>query len=273
MIAALIVAVIIAGCGFDKADIPAETPPLQLGRGTTPADSTEYLFDPDGLNRVVMFKRAMEGREVTHLQLIPTPAVMGPILNPASNPRQVLLQSVVLDTIYPAYRLVMDGPTMTEPEILSYYSRNHSAFEGAMQGNVMISRGDGRPHGVLVYALVPPGLEDDFPLHGGEATILGRPIVGATKALVLSSSEGAWFRLGVGLFHRYLVLAIVDTDGDGEYDPTADWWGYYRDEADGPLEVLSGVPFGSALEPPLPEMRTDVDFWMMPPGSLDPSFE
>ena len=51
----LLVAAILAGCGIDKADIEAETPPLQIGNGTTPADSTEFLFDPDGINLVVGF--------------------------------------------------------------------------------------------------------------------------------------------------------------------------------------------------------------------------
>lgn len=274
LIALFVLAAIAAGCGFDKADIEAETPPLQIGSGTTPADSTEYLFDTEGLDLVVMFKRPMEGREVTHLQLVPTPAVMGAIDNPAANPRQIVLHSVVLDTIYPAYRLILDGPTMNEPEILSYYSRQHSAFEGAMQGSVMMSRGDGRAAGALVYALVPPGLEGDFALHGGEATFLGRPIVGATHTLSVYSVEGAWFRLaGLQLYRRYLVAAILDTNGDGEYDPSEDWWGYYRDEVDAALEVISGVAFGSALDPPLPEMRTDVDFWMVAPGALDPSFD
>jgi hypothetical protein len=213
----------------------------------------------------------MEGVEVTHLELIPRPAVMGEVLNPASNPRQIVLQSVVLDTVFSAYRLVLDGPTMTEPQVLSYYSRNQSAFEGAIQGRIKIALGDGRARNTLVYALVPPGIEGDFPLHGGEDTLLGRPVVGATKTLVIQSEEGGWYRLsGLQLFRQYLVFAIVDTNEDGLYDPLEDWWGYYRNEIDAAVDVNSGVAFGSALDPPLPELRTDIDFRLVPPGTLGP---
>lgn len=262
---------IITGCGIDKADIAAETPPLQVGNGTTPVDSTEFLFDPDGINLVVGFKRPMDGVEVTHLELVPRPAVMGEVLNPASNPRQIVLQNVVLDTVFSAYRLVLDGPTMSEPRILSYYSQNQSAFEGAIQGRIKIARGDGRARNALVYALVPPGIEGDFPLHGGEDTLLGLPVVGVTNTLVLQTEEGAWYRLsGLQLYHRYLVFAIIDTNEDGIYDPLEDWWGYYRNEIDAALDVPSGVAFGSSLEPPLPELRTDIDFWLVRPGELGP---
>lgn len=274
MMVLLFVAAVASGCGIDKADIAAETPPLRLGYGTSPVDSTEYLFDPDGLDLVVAFLRPMDGQEITHLQLVPTPSDMGPVRNPASNPRQIVFESVVLDTTYQAYRMVIDGPTMDQPEILSYYSRNKSAFEGAIQGSVSIARGDERARGALVYALVPPGLEGDFPLHGEEDTFLGRPVLGVTKALSIQSLEGAWFRLaGLELFKRYIVVAILDTNDDGIYDPSVDWWGYYADGIGNPLDVASGVGFGSALEPPLPELRTDIDFWIQPPGSLDPGFE
>jgi hypothetical protein len=260
-----------AGCGFDNADIAAETPPLQLGTGTTPVDSTEYLFDPAGIDLVVGFKRPMDGQEVTTLQLVPTPERMGEVLNPATNPRQILLQDVVLDTVYPAYHLVLDGATMIAPEILTWFSGKKSAFDGAIQGHVFIPRGDTRANGAMVYALVPPGLEHKFPLHGGEETILGMPIVGATRAIAIQTEEGAWFRLGdLLLFNRYVVLAILDINGDGRYELEEDWWGYYRDEVDALLEVASGVAFGSTLDPPLPELRTNVDFWILRPGSLDP---
>jgi hypothetical protein len=269
--ALLALAVALAGCGIDKADIKAETPPLQIGTGTSPADSTEFLFDPDGLNLVVGFKRPMEGVEVTHLQLVPKPAVMGQVLNPGSNLRQIILENVVLDTIFPAYRLVIDGPTMIEPQIVSYYSRNQSAFEGSIQGRLKIARGDGRARNALVYALVPPGVEGDFPLHGGEDTLLGRPVVGATNTLVLQTEEGAWYRLsGLQLYRRYLVFAIIDTNEDGLYEPLEDWWGYYRNEIDAAVDVASGIALGSTLDPPLPELRTDINFWLVPPGKLGP---
>ena len=261
-----------SGCGFDDKETLVETPPLRVTpQGTVPADSTEYLFDTDGINLVVGFKRPMDGMEVTHLQLVPKPAVVGEIFNPASNPRQILLESVVLDTTFQAYRLVIDGPTMNEPGILSYYSRNQSAFEGAIQGRLKIARGDGRARNALVYALVPPGVEGDFPLHGGEDTILGRPAVGVTNSLVIQTEEGAWYRLsGLQLFRSYIVFAIIDTNEDGTYDLLEDWWGYYRNEINVAVDVNSGIAFGSTLDPPLPELRTDVDFWLVPPGQLGP---
>lgn len=271
----LLIALIAAGCGFDESGVAIETPPLRLRPpGTVPADSTELLYDTDGLSLVVMFNREFGPGEVSYLQIIPHPAVMGATLNPSDVGRQLRLESVVLDTVYPAYRLVLDGPSMPQPEILSYYSGPQSVTDGGIQGHVFIARGGTKPGDALVYALVPPGLEDDFPLTGAEETLLGRPILGVTKTLLVQTEEGGWYRLG-GLqnYRRYLVLAILDTTGDGTYNLEEDWWGYWRDEVDAPLEVIAGVPFGGAVEPPLPEIRTDIDFWLQEPGALNPSLD
>jgi hypothetical protein len=263
-----------SGCGFDDKETLVETPPLRVTpQGTVPADSTEYLFDADGLDLVATFNREVATDDVPHLQLVPRPAAVGAILNPAPNPRQIVLESVVLDPIYTTYRLVLDGPAMPGPDIVTYYSAQRTAFEGSMQGNVRISRGNTEPEDVLVYALVPPGLEEDFPLTGSEETILGRPVLGVTRSVLVLGEEGGWYRLaGLDSGRRYLVLAILDTTGDGIYDLAEDWWGYWRDEVDAALEVVAGVPFGGQLEPPQPEMRTDIEFWLLEPGALNPTF-
>jgi len=181
---------------------------------------------------------------------------------------------VVLDPVYSAYRLVLDGPSMPTPIVLSYYSSEHSPKEGGMHGHLMISRGRTKPEHVLVYALVPAGREDDFALTGAEETMLGRPILGVTRTILVPTQEGGWFRLaGLENGRRYLVFAILDTSGDGVYDLDTDWWGYYRDEVDTALEVVAGVVLGGLFTPPLPELRADIDIWLVSPGSLDPQFE
>ena len=263
------------GCGIDKADIGTVTPPLIMRlEGTAPRDSTENLFDSGGLPLVVNFNREFVSGEVTHLQLVPHPLGVGAILNPGSNARQIVLEDVILDPVYSAYRMVLDGPAMPAPVILSYYSAEYSALDGGMQGHVMISRGRTKPENVLVYALVPAGNEGDFPLTGAEETLAGRPILGVTSTILVQTQEGGWFSLaGLENWRRYVVLAILDTSGDGAYDLDTDWWGYYRDEVDVPLKVRAGVPFGALATPPLPELRKDVDFWLLAPGSLDPQFD
>ena len=263
------------GCGIDNADIGTDPPPLFVRtEGTAPADSTENLFDPDGLPIVVNFNREIGPGEVTHVELVPWPLNMPAIQNPGSNGRQIVLENVIFDPAYSAYRLILNGPSMPAPAVLSYYSAGHSAKEGAMHGHVQISRGRTKPENVLVYALVPPGLESDFSLTGSEDTILGRPILGATSTIIVSTEEGGWFRLaGLENWRSYVVLAILDTTGDGEYDLDSDWWGYYRDELDIPLEVRAGVVFGGMSTPPLPELRNNIDFWLLAPGSIDPKFD
>ena len=76
---------------------------------------------------------------------------------------------------------------------------------------------------------------------------------------------------GLQNYRRYLVLAILDTTDDGTYNLEEDWWGYWRDEVDAALEVGAGVSLGSQLDPPLPEMRLDIDFWLREPGALNPT--
>jgi hypothetical protein len=270
----LLVALLVA-CGIDKADIGTDTPPLiQRDEGTSPADSTGGLHDPDGLDLVVNFNRPLESGEVSHLQIVPRPARLGAVENPSGNPRQIVFRNVVLDPVYPAYRLVMDGTVMPAPVILSYYSEEYSPVEAAIQGRVFISRGRTEPVDVLVYALVPLNREDDFPLTGAEETIMGRPVVGVTKTLMVPTEEGGWYHLaGLAFFTRYLVFAILDTSRDGRYDPEVDWWGFYAGEDGVPIEVEAGIVLGELFEPPLSNLRDDIDFWLLAPGSVDPGLE
>ena len=85
----------------------------------------------------------------------------------------------------------------------------------------------------------------------------GRGTGGFTEHVIYDGKSGHGYGFG-------------DINGDGRYELEEDWWGYYRDEVDALLEVSSGVAFGSTLDPPLPELRTNVDFWILRPGSLDP---
>jgi hypothetical protein len=271
----LLLLAFVQGCGFDNADIGTDPPPLIFRtEGTVPQDSTENYFDPEGLNIVVRFNREIGAGEVNHVELVPRPLGMPMIQNPGSNAREIVIESVILDPAYSAYRLILDGPSMPAPKVLSYYSASQNVKEGAMHGHVKISRGRTTPENVLVYALVPAGRESEFALTGSEDTILGRPILGATNTILVRTEEGGWFRLaGLTNWRSYVVLAILDTSGDGAYDLDTDWWGYYRDELDIPLEVVAGVSLGGLFTPPLPDLRNDVDFWLLAPGSLDPKFE
>ena len=258
------------GCGIDKAEIGTKLPPLFVRpEGTAPRDSTENLFDPKGLALVVNFNRAIGPGEVTHVELVPTPLEMPTIRNPGSSQSQIVLGNAILDPAYSVYRLILDGPSMPAPTVLSYYSAAHSAREGAMHGRLQISRGRTKPENALVYALVPAGKESEFDLTGAEETILGRPVLGATSTILLGPEEEGWFRLaGLQNWRSYLVLAILDTSGDGIYDLDTDWWGYYRDELDIPLGVVAGVSFGSLFDPPLSELRLNIDFSLVEPGSI-----
>lgn len=262
----------LAACGIDKADIGMDTPPLlQREEGTSPADSTANLYDADGLDLVVNFNRAFEAGEITLAQIVPRPAELGPIDNPSTNPKQVVFHRAVLETAFPAYHLVFDGPSMPAPVLLTYFSGTPSAFDGGIQGHVFISRGITSPGDALVYALVPIGREAEFELSGNEETLFGRPVLGVTKTLLIPTEEGGWFALGgLEVYRRYLVLAMLDTSRDGVYDREVDWWGFYAEPGGVPIEVMAGVTLGGFLEPPLPEKPTNIDFWMFAPGTLDP---
>jgi hypothetical protein len=265
----------ISACGFDHADIGAEVPPLVARpEGTSPRDSTLYLYEPDGLSLVVNFNREFSDGEIRHVQLVPRPVRMGEPQAPASNPRQVLIPGVVLDPRYSAYRLVLDGPAMSSPTVISYYSQDHLVTEGAMIGHVRIARGRDEARDAIVYALAPAWREHEFELTGAEERLLGRPVLGATKTVVVPTEEGGWFRLaGLELGKHYFVVSVLDTNRDGIYDLETDWWGYFRDSVELAVEVEAGVWFGALFEPPLPSLRDDVDFWLMAPGVLPAQFD
>lgn len=143
-----------------------------------------------------------------------------------------------------------------------------------MHGHVFYPRPGREPIDVLVYALLPPGREDEVELSGEEELMFGRPVMGVTSSVVVSTEEGGWFRLaGLKLWVGYVVVGIVDTNGDGVYDPLEDWWGYYRDPLDTALEVVAGVTFGPLFDPPLPGLWPKTDFALLAPGSLASPFQ
>jgi hypothetical protein len=265
----------LSACGFEPSEIGVVPPPLFVRQeGTAPRDSTENLYEARGLPLVVNFNREFSVGEVTHVQLVPRPASLGTLHSPGTSARQLLVERVVLDPVYAAYRLVLDGPAMPEPVILSYYSSNHDPLEGAMIGHVQLSHPNVGPANVIVYALVPSWREAEFELTGAEQRILGRVAAGVTKTISVSTEEGGWFRLaGLELGKFYFALAIIDTNRDGQYDFEVDWWGYYRDTVDFPLEVMAGVWFGALFDPPLPSLNPNVDFWLMRAGDIDASSE
>jgi hypothetical protein len=271
----LAIAAVGGACGFDPPTIDIETPPLiARPEGTTPRDSTEYLHDQSGLPLVVNFNREFTRGEVTHVQLVPMPPDVGPLLNPGVNPRQLLLESVVFEPRFSAYRLVLDGPAMPEPVVISYYSAGHEITEGAMHGHVAYPRWGREPLNVMVYALLPSWREDEVERTGSEELMFGRPVLGVTRTIVVPTEEGGWFRLaGLELGAHYFVVGILDTNDDGRYDPEIDWWGYYRNFADHPIEVMAGVSFGHLFTPPLPPLNDHVDFAILEPGSLDAPFD
>ena len=258
---AIYAALLGAACGFDPADIDADRPVLfAIEGGTTPRDSTESLHEPDGLPLIVSFNREFEPGEVSHVEIVPRPMAMGEVLAPAANPRQLLIPDVVLDPRHQVYRLVVDGPSMPSPMLLSYYSDVYRAGSGAIEGHLEYPRVGREAEDVLVYGLVPPGREYEFELTGSEDTLFGQPVVCVTISRIVPTHEGGWFRLtGMRSGSRHAVFAIIDSSGDGEYDLTNDWWGYFRDEGDDPVEVVALGGFATFLR---------ADFSLLAPGSL-----
>jgi hypothetical protein len=267
-------ALLVSACGFNHADIEAEAPSLfARSGGTTPRDSTQNLHDTRGLPVVVGFNREFGPGEIAHVQMVPRPAQMGTVHNPAENPRQLLIEGVVFDPRSSAYRLVLDGPAMPEPLIVSYYSAEHSFKEGAMHGHVAYPRRGREPENILVYALLPPWRQDEVELTGEEETMFGRPVLGVTRTIVIPTEEDGWFRLaGLELGVGFVVVGIIDSNRDGAYDLSEDWWGYYQDVGGRAVEVVAGVAFGPLFDPPLPPLFEHVDFALYAPGSLPSPF-
>lgn len=276
---AAVLASTLTGCLHDEAGQAVDAPPLQL-RGTTPADSVQYVHEADGLDIVARFNRDLGPEDVTEMWFTPPPlASKGPFFDVGG---EIYWRDVVLDPAARKVTLFLYGPAFLRPETVVFFPGDDGWIDpddpvvpdpggtdqdptgDYLAGLPTIARPRSSAEGAVLFVLdVDPG---PLPLPAGQPTMLGLPIADVVRLDAPLADGRHPFAIGhLARAHRYVTIAVLDADGDGRHVPGADWTGYRFDELenDRPLwyrsasEVTTqGVSFHS--------------FQILPPGVLRP---
>ena len=233
---------VLAGCAFEENEQGVVPPPLVL-RWTFPADSTESQYRQEGADLIMRFNRLPEADELRLNRIVPAPVEPGTFRLGTEGSREVLWTGVVFDPDVLKYTWWIDGPELVEPAILVLYTGLRGREQGLVTGRITIGRPfTDVPRGIL-YVL------DDDPEAAfvNERTdfVLGLPVF--TMVPIGGEDDGdretTFLVENLTVGDSYLLLAVVDTNGDRDYFPGTDWWGYPRavDVPDEPLFVTAGM--------------------------------
>lgn len=272
----------LSGCVFSENDQRVDPLPLRL-RSATPADSSQYVYDPDGRTLVVRFNRDPQPEDFTSLYFLPAPlSFVGPDY---STSPEIIFHDVVFDSLERRTVLFLDGPNVIEPILMVFFTGDDGVQDvlDPPEGVWVSPLADepfyqNDPTGYYINGLVriaPPILNPegailfflDFTLREQQdrpATmrLLGLPVVAAERLSSGDPNIGAGFSTGYLWPSRpHFVLGMVDGDGDGRYEIGEDWLGYPR-EPDRIHEPHSTYP--DSIHP-------GIDFRIEAPGRLRPS--
>lgn len=232
-------------------------PPPLFVRFTTPADSAELdVGDPVHLS--ITFNRTLTLREIS-IQLFPPPISAGALTLTGSG-RNVTWFDVVTDPEWRVQTLLLDGPHMEIPYSMSWYT-GAPVPNASFSGNV-VSEDTTRvkPLGAVVFAL---DWESPFnPLEPGSFNEILADQTAVRSVAVVENldvrDEGVYAIGNRPTGSRYLVVGVIDTSGDGRYDPFVDWWGYHGEGPANDPTVIS-----AELHPE--NINAQVDIMLRPP--------
>jgi hypothetical protein len=232
-------------------------PPPILIRNVVPRDST-VVSDQGGWPLSIDFRTPIEPGELK-LRVVPTPDAFGlPTLSPSG--LTLSIANVDLKDGNLKHRLLIDGPRLERPRVLEYTVGSPPI--GSILGYLStpkpaIARVD---HAILFAYPESANIDPSAP----ESALSNQPFAIAKIApRPKATVEAVW---GIGSLSSgkyYLIIAIVDTNGDGEYDPSVDWWGYHHPPGDMSIYALQAAtlaPLTGSIE-------------LRPPGPVGPAAE
>ena len=259
LIATTVAALLTASCRTETPSTPLERPPL-LFRSSVPADSTEGYYEPEGIDLSIRFRRELEEGDLATVQLVPRPLSSGPLVKGHNDGRELFWPDVVLDPTVNTYRWLVDGPDMPEAVLIRFHPATPLQATGRILGELIVGAPWEDASGALVYALY----RGQRAYTVASDSLLGAPIVSITMVAPGDvGREGQPYVVrDLPLGEPHLIVAVLDTDGDGRYEIDQDWWGYARDLFGTPQDAPAVGPFNDT-EPP-------VDLELVPPGVLDP---
>lgn len=250
LLLALLPALLLATSACDERHEEGLRPPPILIRETVPADSA-LVSDGGGWPLTLNFRAPVEEDELK-LRIFPAPdAVSAPTLSPSG--MTLSYADVDLADGGHRHRLLLDAARMPRPRVLHYDTGSRPVLTIAGQvstENARIARLDR----TILFAY--PGDAVIDPL-GPESMLDFEPVAIAGVPMRPSDTVEAVFAIGSLHAGLYFIVGINDTNGDGEYDPNLDWWGYHRDFGSTSAQPLAAVAFATLaarvhLRPPGP---------------------
>lgn len=205
-------------------------------------------FDPGPFDFSASFNRDVTDADV-QMMFVPQPISMGTV---ATHGRtydrlDVEFRSSESQNQF-AHWILLDGPNFLRPYLIRLFTGDASGDYdfpnpdipclvvgdlgqiGQMDGEIGTPPGGPDPENTLVYAYLADGLGSDP--DPSLIFFVAQPVA-VTMATHAANKPGDWaYRVNqLQIYERYTVIAVLDTSGDGIYDPTEDWWGYPQDPA------------------------------------------
>lgn len=255
----LITAVALLG-GCRSSSEPEELRPFPIQmRSSVPADSV--TVDGSSLIFSAKFNQQVSTEDV-RLTVIPTPLSMGEPVAHARTFDQIGLEPWPFSL---SHQILMDGPRFLRPYLVRVFTgdaggdfwfpdeRNPCLIEGdlgqvgELYGKILSPPGGPHPGNSVVFAYRRDGL-GEYPDPELIFEIASPVAMVMPWAETATSDEAEFLMNHLIIYESYTVIVVLDTSGNGFYDPKEDWWGYPRDPvnyrltaADAHLAMCAGV--------------------------------
>lgn len=243
------------GCGSDNDDVLTVVPPLAV-RSIFPSSGVTGFVGEEALS--VTFDRPAPTGSLT-MALYPAPAHLG-TYGPTGSGRNWAWQGAAFTAEDGAYAWMIDGFEMVQPVVIHFASGDREVlvgFDGIVQSQNPTTV---PPQGTMLFAL--PDDAGFNPLD--PATFLEARPRALSAAVAIDPDpvlDGpAEHRFPFLQYGRgYIVVGVKDTNNDLVYDPTTDWWGYYRSSTSLAAEIVFAVALFDST------YNGQVDIFLQPP--------
>jgi hypothetical protein len=224
---------------------PEVVEPPSFVRFAVPPDSSEHVSGEHDIS--ITFRRPIPD-ETARLDLFPAPVShRGQVFSATG--RTLSWLDVRFDPDELAYRLLIDGPSIPQPEIIEYFPTDRPGITGRMGGCLYLEREGPDLSEAVVFAVPIRGADVSYEVlprffeeqHASAATLV---------RYVHDFCDNFYFFTYMKT-EAFMVIAVLDTTGDGIYDLRHDWWGVRGPV--GPSDALFDVPFhyDITIRPPL----------------------
>ena len=243
---------LVAGVGCEDAFKSGIIPPPIRWTFAIPSDSV--AVQTTGFPLSIDFNRELSLSEI-QLRVVPAPLEMStPRLT--SSRRNITVDRIVLDPSANSQYLLISGSNLVNTQILWWPVGPRDG--GFFQGAISSSDPSRTPFDeVMIFAI--PSNQPFNPLEPHGFVDLNPRSISQLVVINAGDTEHSYAMTRLPTRSKYFVIAIVDSNRDGLYDPARDWWGYHGIQASNdPVEVPAESLFS-------PDLVSDADIRLGPP--------